>query len=444
MKRKMMRILIFLVYLLGPLFFAAIALRDRAASSAAPPFLGIVAYTWLLAGIIIASRPTFIEKYFSLDKLNKFHAVMAILSLAIGFVHKLWVTALWGKVYRFSTIYGDLAIITFLTIAALTILIMTNWFGKRKVVKATKTLLKKIPFVHYDTMKVVHNFNILAATFLAIHVLTMTLIVKGDILAGTVLGAYFVLAISMYINHKFLKPMRLKKNLYTITSVKPEKGNIVNATMKPDQGEVFPYNAGQFVFMRVMDRRYPFEEHPFSLISAPQNRNEIAVAIKASGDYTKKIQNLEPGTKVTVEGPYGGLWRIEEELQGTEDSLVLFAGGVGITPILGILEDIKHKKLPNKVVLIWSLKDQNEYGFTTQLENYAETIPDFNLVPFFANESGFLNAEKIQDIFQKYDIHYVEGQYLLCGPRPFMDAIEMALAEKGVPKNRVHFEAFAL
>jgi predicted ferric reductase len=443
MKRKTIRLLIFAAYLLSPLLFAAVAFRNRSSTPIAS-FLGIVAYTWLVAGVIIASRPTFIEKYFSLDKLNKFHAVMAILSLSIGIIHKFWITAVWGEVYGFSTVYGDLAIVTFLAIAAFTILIMTNWFGKWKLMKSIKTVLKKLPFAHYDNMKILHNFNILAATFLAIHVLTMTFVVQGDILAGTVLGAYFAIAVSLYVNHKFLKPMRLKKNLYTITSVQPEKGNILNVAMKPDQGEVFPYNAGQFVFMRVKDKRYPFEEHPFSLISAPQNRKEIAVAIKAAGDYTNKIQDLEPGVKVTVEGPYGGLWRIQEELQNTEDSLVLFAGGVGITPLLGILEDIKHKQLPNKIVLVWSLKDQSEFGFAAQLQSYTETIPDFNLVPFFANESGFLDAGKIQAIFQNKDVHYEKAQYLLCGPRPFMEAIETALAEKGVPKNRIHFEAFAL
>lgn len=177
MNRKLMRMLIVAAYILLPVLIAAVSLRNRSFLSAGPPFLGIVSYTWLLTGVIIASRPRFIEYYFSLDKLNRFHAIMAVVALAIGITHKLWVTLLWGWAYRYSTIFGDLAIPFFLTIAVLSALVMTNWFGRKKIVKTAKTTLKKYPIANYEKMKFVHNFNIIAATFLAIHVLTMTIIV---------------------------------------------------------------------------------------------------------------------------------------------------------------------------------------------------------------------------------------------------------------------------
>ena len=144
MNRKLMRMLIVAAYILLPVLIAAVSLRNRSFLSAGPPFLGIVSYTWLLTGVIIASRPRFNEHYFSLDKLNRFHAIMAVVALSIGVTHKLWVTVLWGWVYRYSTIFGDLAIIFFLTIAVLSALILTNWFGRKKIVKTAKTTLKKI------------------------------------------------------------------------------------------------------------------------------------------------------------------------------------------------------------------------------------------------------------------------------------------------------------
>ena len=145
MNRKLMRMLIVAAYILLPVLIAAVSLRNRSFLSAGPPFLGIVAYTWLLTGVIIASRPRFIEYYFSLDKLNRFHAIMAVVALAIGITHKLWVTLLWGWAYRYSTIFGDLAILFFLTIAVLSALVMTNWFGRKKIVKTAKTTLKNTP-----------------------------------------------------------------------------------------------------------------------------------------------------------------------------------------------------------------------------------------------------------------------------------------------------------
>jgi|GEM_PF-3490169 len=444
MNRKLMRLLIVAAYILLPVLIAAVALRNRSFLFAGPPFLGIVSYTWLLTGVIIASRPRFIERYFSLDKLNRFHAIMAVVALSIGVTHKLWVTLLWGWVYRYSTIFGDLAIIFFLTIAVLSALIMTNWFGRKKIVKTAKTTLKKYPVANYEKMKFVHNFNIVAATFLAIHILTMTVIVQGDYLAAAILGGYFALAFGLYINHKFLKPARLKKNLFTVTATRPEKGNVLEVHLKPDNGELFPYQAGQFVFLRLYDAQYSSEEHPFSLISAPQDRDEAALAIKDSGDYTHRFQTLQPGVKALLEGPYGGMWHVQEGMHDKTVSMVMFAGGIGITPMLGILENSARLRFPNRTVLIWSLKNQDEYGFTDKLETLKDTLPDFHLVPFFANENGFLDEGKIEKILQENEIRFEAAEYLLCGPPPFMNAVEAVLLKKGVPKDRIHYETFGL
>lgn len=122
----------------------------------------------------------------------------------------------------------------------------------------------------------------------------------------------------------------------------------------------------------------------------------------------------------------------------------MFAGGIGITPMLGILENSAYLQFPNKTVLAWSLKDRNEYGFTEKLQAFKEKLPDFRLVPFFANESGFLDEGKIDKILKDNEIRYEAAEYLLCGPPPFMNAVEAALLKKGIPKDRIHYETFGL
>lgn len=101
-------------------------------------------------------------------------------------------------------------------------------------------------------MKFVHNFNIIAANFLAIHVLTMTIIVQGDYLAAAILGGYFALAFGLYINHKFLKNQSDSKNVHSHRH-QTGKGQRPEVHLKPDSGEIFSYRAGQFVFLRLYD-----------------------------------------------------------------------------------------------------------------------------------------------------------------------------------------------
>lgn len=300
---------------------------------AIPAFLGIIAYTWLLASIIFAARPKFIEKYYSLDKLNRFHAIQAVVALTIAMLHGLWEQIIWGTVFFSSTLFGQLAIITFLFIAIMSVLIMTNWFGRRKLVRSLKTRLKGHSISHYGTMKKIHNLNIVGVLLVSVHVLTMTFRIQQDFLTGSILLIYLIVVLGFYVDHKFLRPKRLRKQLYTVTNVQTQPGRTVTVTLKPRNGRIFTYKPGQFVFVRIREKGYPFEEHPYSLITSPQNSNELKVAIKDLGDYTHRMQDLPVGIKATVEGPYGGVWHVEEKLNNPKENLVLLAGGVGITPM---------------------------------------------------------------------------------------------------------------
>lgn len=444
MNRKFMQILLLALYFLLPVPIGFISLRDRSIQLAIPAFLGIVAYTWLLTGVIFSARPKFIERYYSLDKLNRFHAVQAIVALTIAILHGQWEQVIWGNFFRSSTLFGQLAIITFLFLAIMSVLVMTNWFGKKKLVRSLKTGLKSYRVSHYGTMKKIHNLNMLGVLFMALHVLSMTFRVQGDILTGSILLGYLIIVLGFYAEHKFFRPNRLRKRLFTVTAVEKQPGRTVVVTLKPDSGRIFPYKPGQFVFLRIQEEGYPFEEHPYSLITSPQNPNEIKVAIKDLGDYTHRMQDLPKGIKATVEGPYGGVWHVEEKLEDPNTNLVMFAGGVGITPMLGILQDLSIKKPPNKIVLIWGLNEPSEFAFAEEFEKFKRELPDFTLIPFFANEKGFLNTEKVQTLFQENSLLFEESQCVLCGPKLFMIAVEKALDESRVQKDNIHYEAFAL
>lgn len=444
MKRKGIQILLLFAYFLFPVLIGFISLQERSIQRAIPAFLGIVAYTWLLASIIFSSRPKFIEKYYSLDKLNRFHAIQSVVALIIAMSHGLWEQIIWGTIFYSSTVFGQLAIVTFLSIAIMSILIMTNWFGRNKLVRSLKTRLKGHRISHYGTMKKIHNLNIVGILFVSVHVLTMTFRIQGDILTGSIMLIYLIIVLGFYLDHKLLRPNRLRKQLYTVTDVQRQPGRTVMVTLKPRNGRILTYKPGQFVFVRIQDDGYPFEEHPYSLITSPTNPNEIKVAIKDLGDYTHRMQDLPIGINATVEGPYGGVWHVEEKLNDPKENLVLLAGGVGITPMLGILEELSLKKLPNKVLLVWALNEPSELGFAEEFEKFKREIPDFTLIPFYANEKGFLDTEKVQTLFQENELLFDESQCVLCGPKPFMNAVEKALDDSQVQKENIYYEAFAL
>lgn len=443
MKRKVIQIMILAIYFLSPLPIAFISLRGLNFSIAAPAFIGIISYTWLLSELITAARPKFIEKYFSLDKFHRFHGIMAIVALALGLLHKEWANFAWGE-FEFSTVFGDFAIMLFLLLTVLSVLFMTGWLRRIKIINVMLDTLGNFALAKYGTMKFMHNFNIVAIISLSVHVITIAYVVRADMTLTMMYTLYFIVSLSFFVYHKLIRPFLLKKNIYTITNAVNETDQIVSLTLEAENGQIFDYNAGQFIYLRVKDENYTFEEHPFSLTSAPENPHVLSVSIKDSGDYTHIIQHIKAGMKVTVEGPYGGLWQPLEDIQKTDKSLVLFAGGVGVTPMLGILESLRQKKFKNKTVLIWSLRNENELAYAAELASFQKDMPNFIFVPFYSTQNGYLNAKKTEAIFESAKVPCSTSEFILCGPKKFMHTIESTLVSKNVSKQKIHFESFGL
>lgn len=137
------------------------------------------------------------------------------------------------------------------------------------------------------------------------------------------------------------------------------------------------WRAGQHVRIRVpaLGLKHGIQSHPFSIASAP-NGDGIVLMCKAAGDWTKHLLQfaastsgieagalgLQTGKQATifVEGPYGGLGHT---LPTSFSSVVLFAGGSGITHALALANDLVARA-PSGVVrartvdLIWIVRTQ--------------------------------------------------------------------------------------
>jgi NADPH oxidase len=101
------------------------------------------------------------------------------------------------------------------------------------------------------------------------------------------------------------------------------------------------YKVGQYVFINFPELSL-HEWHPFSVSSAPWEPF-LEVNIRALGDHTRDINALAKAcaseqrqTWVRVNGPYG-FKNFDFRRYGT---LVLVGGGVGITPVLGIMKEL--------------------------------------------------------------------------------------------------------
>ena len=176
----------------------------------------------------------------------------------------------------------------------------------------------------------------------------------------------------------------------------------------------------------------PKESHPFS-IASNSNANEIKIVVKKLGDFTSKLGELNIGDRVYVEGPYGKFnfskYKSKEQ--------IWIAGGVGITPFLGMAADLfKERELKKNISLFYSAKDSQEFIGKNLFEFVASKIKNFKFVFWNSNEQGRFSVKNIVISNLK------DKEFFICGPVKFKESIINQLKENGVKEKNIHEEVF--
>jgi predicted ferric reductase len=191
--------------------------------------------------------------------------------------------------------------------------------------------------------------------------------------------------------------------------------------------------AGQFFLWRFLDRERWREAHPFSLSAAPDSLS-LRITVKALGDFSAGLKSVKPGTRVVIEGPFGQF--TDEER--SREHVALIAGGVGITPIRALLEE-----MTGSVVLIYRAVSESDVIFRRELEELARSrgiTMHFVLGDHRAPENAhFMSAHHLTAMVPDLATREV----YLCGPSVMMRLTKRALQRAGVPSRFIHTDNFA-
>lgn len=197
-------------------------------------------------------------------------------------------------------------------------------------------------------------------------------------------------------------------------------------------GEMLDFRPGQFAFVEIEGKGWN-EPHPFTISSAP-GEGRLRFTMKVLGDWTRQVrEELKPGGNVLVRGPYG---RFDTATAGTKQ--VWLAGGIGLTPFLSTIRAMEPGD-PRQIHLVYAAREERDAIFLDELRDRATALGNVTLVPLFSDEGNFARvdkmAENLPDPLPSYD-------YFLCGPKPMVEGLVKDLRAAGVPRGRLHTEAF--
>jgi predicted ferric reductase len=192
--------------------------------------------------------------------------------------------------------------------------------------------------------------------------------------------------------------------------------------------------AGQFFLWRFLGRRGWWEAHPFSLSAAPSS-GSLRITVKGLGDFTSRLREVAPGTRVIAEGPFGVFTTVRRRRQ----KALLIAGGIGITPVRALAEE-----MAGDLVVVYRVIHEHDAVLRDELESLAAKR-GFALelvVGDHATDEGrvLLTPPHLLELVPDA----VEREVYVCGPPAMASALEQSVRAVGVPRRYLHVEKFAL
>jgi ferredoxin-NADP reductase len=125
----------------------------------------------------------------------------------------------------------------------------------------------------------------------------------------------------------------------------------------------FDYNAGQHLSIAVPDVvGAGLEFHPFSIATCPRQPN-VTIMVRVAGDWTTALHKLAKGKQeisILVEGPNGSP---NIDIFGNRyKSFLLFSGGIGITPIQSVCNQLVYEQNEGqreleRIRVVWTERD---------------------------------------------------------------------------------------
>lgn len=227
---------------------------------------------------------------------------------------------------------------------------------------------------------------------------------------------------------------RARRVAGSVVSVKNLSSDIVEVCCRLDE-KWRGHRPGQFAFVTFDDSE---GAHPFTIASAERGDRTLTFAIKALGDYTRKLsRDLVAGSPVRVEGPYG---RFELSRANPRMRQIWIAGGIGITPFLAWLESLQGERATTVAAdLHYYVRERTNDPFVQRLQTLCATLPEVQL-HLHDQHGAPVTAENLTAMPGGPK----QAEVWFCGPRGLGEALRDRLRQAWPGRLRFHQEAFEL
>ncbi len=211
----------------------------------------------------------------------------------------------------------------------------------------------------------------------------------------------------------------------------------------PIRSKGFRYKAGQFFFITIIVDGQEADHH-FSFSSSPTENGYIEFTKRITGSaFSQTLANLKPGAWARIRGPLGDF-----ALPTKPRKISFISGGIGITPLRGMMRYAYDRSLPYDFVLLYGNPSTDEIAFREELEAMQDcpaprvrvehVLSGPGIPPDWRGRTGFVSSQVVTEVMPDYmeRLHYVSG------PPKMVKSLHEQLETLKIPARQIKIDSF--
>lgn len=227
---------------------------------------------------------------------------------------------------------------------------------------------------------------------------------------------------------------------YVIVDTRRETDSVTTLLLTLLDGSVPFYTPGQCITLEVPCGALKATRQ-YSISSAP-GELALAITVEARGPSSRLLSRMERDGRLIGSLPQGTFAPLRDNT-----AIIMFAGGIGITPFRSIIVHTLQHNPSRPILLLRSVRTHRDRIFARELKWLSRTHDLFQIKDFVTREYARTGVEPRRMELGDLPTHTSpesaqDAEFLICGSVPFVSDCKQNLLAAGVVENNIHTECF--
>lgn len=388
---------------------------------------GLVGMYLALIMVLIIARIPVLERILGQDGMLRWHRRLSPWPISLLVAHAVFVTVGYAQAAHSGALHELWTLIdSYPDMLAATVGLGIMMFIGVISIAAIRKRLRR------ETWWVIHLYMYLALALSFAHVIALGPAFVGHPLNRFVWSVVWAATAGTVLVYRFGLPIvRSLRHRLRVVSVQREAPDVVSVVLSGHHLDRLAVSGGQFFAWRFLARGLWWQAHPYSVSALPRPPY-VRLTVRQVGDHSGAVARLRKGTRVAIEGPYGAVTASAR----TNDKVVLVAGGIGITAVRSLLEDLPRSSQP---VVVRRVSSEDQLVLRDEVAELVRHRKGTLHELVGSRAEIQMSPRRLQQLVPDLG----QRDLYVCGPPGMVEDVVAAAARLGVPHHAIHYEIYS-